>query len=719
MPTVSIQWKVTLLAGLCLLCTIALLTGSALYQADHGLQRVKLANADMLEAAAQARLQARAEQQREALQRFFAETHAFTGQFGRQVLQLRGQGSRHGVDAQALRQEMVQLVHNELKANNALFSLYLVFEPNALDGQDSRFAGATALGSNARGRFSVYRARTGSADVTQTVEEEKITDPTAMPDGTPYNAWYQCPREMRQACVLNPYFDEASGQPVLMTSLVIPLFEDGKVVAVIGADISLSHLQQLSLEGSRQLYDGQGDVRIVSPAGFLAGDSRHANLLGQPLAKSLDDASAREILAVQATGNSRVLSRDGQLRIVDPLQVIPGSAAWSLVLDVPRQVLLAPSLALEKELDAGNVAATVRQIAFGSGLALLVLLLLWLTVRGVTRPILGLARMLGDIVNGNGDLTQRLTYRGRDELSALVAGFNLFLDMLQPVIRDVKGSVQDARATADRSAALSTQISAGMQQQFREIEQVATASQQMSSSAHDVASSAAMAADAARGADAATCDGLAVIGHTSQVIDSLAADMNQAMAQVESLATSSEQIGSVLEVIRAIAEQTNLLALNAAIEAARAGEAGRGFAVVADEVQRLAERSSSATRQIEALVRAIQVDTNEAVISMEQTTAEVVRGARLAQDAGVALEEIEGVSQTLAELILSISDAAQLQTSAAGQISHTMAIIQQITSQTSSGSTATAESIGNLARMASEMRRSVSGFTLPSTAESR
>ena len=136
-------------------------------------------------------------------------------------------------------------------------------------------------------------------------------------------------------------------------------------------------------------------------------------------------------------------------------------------------------------------------------------------------------------------------------------------------------------------------------------------------------------------------------------------------------------------------------------------------AVVADEVQRLAERSSAATRQIETLVRAIQTDTNEAVISMEQTTTEVVRGARLAQDAGVALEEIEGVSKTLAALIQSISNAAQQQTSSAGQISLTMNVIQQITTQTSSGSTATAESIGNLAKMASQLRRSVSGFTLP------
>ena len=143
--------------------------------------------------------------------------------------------------------------------------------------------------------------------------------------------------------------------------------------------------------------------------------------------------------------------------------------------------------------------------------------------------------------------------------------------------------------------------------------------------------------------------------------------------------------------------------------------AGRGFAVVADEVQRLAERSSAATRQIETLVRAIQADTNEAVISMEQTTTEVVRGARLAHDAGVAREEIEGVSQNLADLIQSISNAAQEQTTSASQISLTMNVIQQITNQTSSGSTATADSIGNLAKMASQLRRSVSGFTLPAS----
>jgi twitching motility protein PilJ len=144
-----------------------------------------------------------------------------------------------------------------------------------------------------------------------------------------------------------------------------------------------------------------------------------------------------------------------------------------------------------------------------------------------------------------------------------------------------------------------------------------------------------------------------------------------------------------------------------------AGDAGRGFAVVADEVQRLAERSSAATKQIEALVKTIQTDTNEAVASMEQTTAEVVRGARLAQDAGVALEEIENVSTTLAELIQNISNAARQQASSAGHISNTMNVIQEITSQTSAGTNATARAIGHLAEMAVDLRDSVQGFKLP------
>ncbi|MDF3845536.1 methyl-accepting chemotaxis protein, partial [Pseudomonas citronellolis] len=540
----SIQWKITLLAGLCLLCTVALLVGSSLLRMNHNLQLVKTANAQMLEDAAQARMQARAEQQAETIQRFFTDVYHFGDQFSRQVAQLRAQSARHGVDAQVLREDLVKLVHDGLKSNPTLLSLYVVFEPDALDGQDARFAGQAALGSNEKGRFGAYWAQKASGDSNLAVTEAMIADTTAMLDGTPFNTWYQCPKQNLRPCVLNPYFDDASGQRVLMTTVVFPLMENGKLLAVVGTDISLSRLQQLALDGDRALYDGQGVIRILSPAGLLAGDSQDANQLGQPLGKSV--ANAAELLAVQAAGAPRALMGEDKLQVVEPLQAIPDSKNWGVLLEVPRPVLLEPSLKLQGELDARNLSGALWETAFGVGLALLVLLLLWLTARGVTRPILGVASMLRDIASGEGDLTQRLKYQGQDELGELAGWFNRFLDKLQPIIRDVKSSVQDARATADQSAALSTQTSAGMQQQFREIEQVATASQEMSATAHDVANSAAQAADAARGADGATRDGLAVIDQTTRAIDELARDMSQAMTQVEGLAASSEQIGSVL-----------------------------------------------------------------------------------------------------------------------------------------------------------------------------
>jgi twitching motility protein PilJ len=196
-------------------------------------------------------------------------------------------------------------------------------------------------------------------------------------------------------------------------------------------------------------------------------------------------------------------------------------------------------------------------------------------------------------------------------------------------------------------------------------------------------------------------------------MDNIREQIQETAKRIKRLGESSQEIGDIVSLINDIADQTNILSLNAAIQASMAGDAGRGFAVVADEVQRLAERSSAATKQIEALVKTIQTDTNEAVISMEQTTSEVVSGARFAQDAGVALEEIENVSKNLADLIQNISNAARQQSSSAGHISNTMNVIQEITSQTSAGTNATAKSIGKLAELANQLKHSVAGFKLP------
>jgi twitching motility protein PilJ len=196
-------------------------------------------------------------------------------------------------------------------------------------------------------------------------------------------------------------------------------------------------------------------------------------------------------------------------------------------------------------------------------------------------------------------------------------------------------------------------------------------------------------------------------------MDNIRGQIQETAKRIKRLGESSQEIGDIVSLINDIADQTNILSLNAAIQASMAGDAGKGFAVVADEVQRLAERSGAAAKQISALVKTIQSDTNEAVTSMEQTTSEVVRGTRLAQDAGVALGEIESVSSSLAEIIENISDAARQQAASAGKISNTMKSIEDITSQTTEGTQATVVAVGNLAEITNELRSSVTGFKLP------
>lgn len=326
------------------------------------------------------------------------------------------------------------------------------------------------------------------------------------------------------------------------------------------------------------------------------------------------------------------------------------------------------------------------------------------------QAIMRLLNEIEDLAEGNLTVSASVT----EEFTGTIAdSINYSVDQLRELVATINLSAEEVAAAVVDTQANARQLATASEQQAGQISQASLAIGDMAQSIDQVSANAAQSARVAERSVAIANKGNQVVRNTIRGMDNIREQIQDTARRIKRLGESSQEIGDIVSLIDDIAEQTNILALNAAIQASMAGEAGRGFALVADEVQRLAERSSSATRQIESLVRAIQADTHAAVMSMEQTTTEVVRGAHLARDAGVALAEIEGVSEDLSALIQSISAAAQLQTSSAGQVSHTMAVIQQITEQTSLGSTATAESIGNLARMASEMRRSVSGFTLP------
>ncbi|WP_278958939.1 methyl-accepting chemotaxis protein [Aquipseudomonas alcaligenes] len=322
-------------------------------------------------------------------------------------------------------------------------------------------------------------------------------------------------------------------------------------------------------------------------------------------------------------------------------------------------------------------------------------------------------RLLDEIADlADGDLTVAATVT-EDFTGAIADSINYSIDQLRDLVATINQTAVQVAAAAQETQATAMHLAEASEHQAQEIAGASAAINEMAVSIDQVSANAAESSAVAERSVAIANKGNEVVHNTITGMDNIREQIQDTSKRIKRLGESSQEIGDIVSLINDIADQTNILALNAAIQASMAGDAGRGFAVVADEVQRLAERSSAATKQIEALVKTIQTDTNEAVISMEQTTSEVVRGARLAQDAGVALEEIEKVSKTLAALIQNISNAARQQASSAGHISNTMNVIQEITSQTSAGTTATAKSIGNLAKMASEMRRSVSGFTLP------
>jgi twitching motility protein PilJ len=373
---------------------------------------------------------------------------------------------------------------------------------------------------------------------------------------------------------------------------------------------------------------------------------------------------------------------------------------------------------------AGSVLGMIFVVAFGAA-ALVLLLSLGVRIFKDAERRTGAAqeenkkhqdaimRLLDDIQGlSEGDLTSHAEVT-EDFTGAIADAFNTATDELRQLVTTINETTVQVSSAAQESQATAIHLAEASDHQAKQITGASTSITDMAVSIGEVSSNAAESARVAQQSVDIAHKGTEAVHRTIEGMDVIREQIQETSKRIKRLGESSQEIGDIIELINDIADQTNILSLNAAIQAAMAGEAGRGFAVVADEVQRLAERSSSATKQIEALVKTIQADTNEAVISMEQSTANVVSGAKLSEDAGKALGEIEQVSHRLSEQIGAISETTNLQSNAASDVSDTMNVIQEITTQTSAGTSETAASIGNLAELANELRKSVSGFKLP------
>lgn len=325
--------------------------------------------------------------------------------------------------------------------------------------------------------------------------------------------------------------------------------------------------------------------------------------------------------------------------------------------------------------------------------------------------ILRLLDEMGDLADGDLTVTATVT---EDITGAIADSVNYTINELRNLVTQINTTTLQVASAAQETQATALHLTDASDHQAQQITEVSTAITEMAGSIEQVSQNASQSSDVATQSVNLAAQGNEAVKKSIHGMDTIREQIQETSKRIKRLGESSQQIGDIVELINDIAEQTNILSLNAAIQATMAGEAGRGFAVVADEVQRLAERSSHATKQIDALVKTIQSDTNEAITSMERSTTEVVSGAKLSQDAGTSLEQIEAVSHRLADLINNISAAAKQQAKAAVSTSDNMNIIQEITMQTSTGTNESAASIGRLLELTNELRTSVSGFKLPS-----
>lgn len=322
-------------------------------------------------------------------------------------------------------------------------------------------------------------------------------------------------------------------------------------------------------------------------------------------------------------------------------------------------------------------------------------------------------RLLDELASlADGDLTVQATVT-EDITGAIADSINYAVEALRELVTTINESAILLDGAAKTAESAAGQLSAASEAQSKQVASASHAIGRMVNSIEEVSGDAERSSDVARHSVDVAHKGGEAVRRTIEGMNAIRETIQDTSKRIKRLGESSQEIGNIVELINDIADQTNILALNASIQASMAGEAGRGFAVVADEVQRLAERSANATKQIEVLVRTIQADTNEAIVSMERSTTDVVGGALLAENAGAALEEIEQVSSQIASLVQNISNSAREQAGAADAVIRIVELLQQINAQTASGTNATTDSINKLAELAAQLRRSVTGFRLP------
>jgi len=698
MRKLSLQWKISLLAGSCLLLAMATLTGLALFDIQHSNQMVVAQIRDELRRDAEQQLMRQAALQSAELTDFLAEVYVRGEAAVQAQLFQKSFAETNLLDSELLRGAVMHTLRATLESSASLLGGFAVYLPNALDNADGVYTGANYLGSNDAGRMAFSWRKLGDKLSRGSLDEAQLQGAGAL-------SRYVCSLQRQQICLEEPSLVDGR----LQTSLSLPIQQNKTLVGALGLTVDLSRTQALMEQVDTQLYDGQGEVVLLSAEGTVLASTAEGLVPGQPLTAQQPGLGER-VGQLLAAADEQLSWADGMLELFLPIAVHGSAKPWAMLIRVPAQAVLARASGMEQQLSA-QLKGTLTELLL---LALLItaigLAMFSLLARQIARPLAGVADRLKDIAQGEGDLTQRIRLDRHDELGQLAHWFNAFLDKIHGTVRTLVGGVSASREATQATVALTASNKAALNSQFHELDMVASAIEEMHQTSQEVAVSANRVVSAADSAEEAAQQGKAVVEETRQAMEQLMDYINATKPKVESLSANSDNISQILEVITAIAEQTNLLALNAAIEAARAGEQGRGFAVVADEVRNLARRTQDSVVEIRQVIGDLQSGTREVVNGILESHQQADVTQQHARQAVSHIEEITHAIATIQQMSNQIEVAIKEQGQVSGEISVNINNVRKSSEQVIAQSNHADEMLTQLAGLADEQQRLVAQF---------
>ena len=489
--------------------------------------------------------------------------------------------------------------------------------------------------------------------------------------------------------------DYVFGVTLGLSLFILTLFinyrtSDGKSVAGIGMGINqVSDLVKnytIGEQGYAFLADQEGNIQI-HPNKEIKSGTNLAAIFNNDVKNSLLDKDKINIIQTSSQGGRFLAAK-----------FIP-SLNWFVVIEIPTSEIFTPINNTSMQLVFMNIIVAILLIAIG----------LWVAL-GVARPIIRAAGMLGDIASGDADLTQQMKVDTKDEVGKLAMSFNSFVGQLQSLITAIASNSKEVNHIAQNLTTSSNSTQRNTEEQQQSVDMIATAMNEMGATVHEIARNANETANAAKQSASETSSSQSIVNSSIEGINSLFGKMQSASEVIQTLAQDVGEISTVLEVIRGISEQTNLLALNAAIEAARAGEQGRGFAVVADEVRTLAQRTQESTEEINTMIQKLQGGAKDAVIAMDEGIETARSSVEHADKAGASLDSITSAIGLITDLSIQVATATEEQSSVVEELNSHILNIKNMSDSTAIESKNINDQCQTLSDSSNELSNMVGSF---------